>query len=243
MLDAAQREVLQKKNIANVAAKLHRGGTLTAREQAILAGASGESGYCSNLDELGAELGVDRRTLANAKRRFAKAFGERKHILERADGRYHIASWREFLDAHGVTGRAKMGDEDEIDERQIRLRTLKYDLDRKEHELQKSKDLTLAISQFEAALGTMLSSFNSALNALPGRTTPKLLPRLRAAVLNALRGKLAPSVFTKVDAALSGPAIIDFADVEEILVTEIDIAKRALAECDYLKQAMDEDLE
>ena len=36
--------------------------------------------------------------------------------------------------------------------------------------------------QFETALSVMLSNFNAALNAFPGRATLKLLPRLRSAV-------------------------------------------------------------
>ena len=235
MLDAAQRDVLLKKNLANVAAKLQRGGTLSAREQALLAGASGESGYCGNLDELGSELGVDRRTIANAKKRFAKSYGERKHILERADGRYHIASWREFLDAHGVIGRAKGGDPDVDDERALRLRAMRFDLDRKEFELQKAKDLVLAVGQFESAMGVMLSEFNAALTALPGRAGSKMLPRIRSAVLNALRAKLTAKVFAKVDEALTGADTFGFADAEEVLAAEVDLVKRTLVKCDYLQ--------
>ena len=241
MLDAAQVATLHKKNISNIAAKLQRGGTLTAREQAILAGASGESGYCSHLDELGAELGVDRRTLANAKRRFAADFGKRH--LARADGRYHIAGWREFLDANGIIGRAKNGDVDLDDEKALRLRAMRFDLDRKEFELQKAKNLLLPVAQFETALGVMLSNFNATLNALPGRAAPKMLPRVRAAVLNALRVKLSKSVFRQVDEVLSGPAIIDFAEIELILSGEVDIAKDIISKCDYLQQEVEEDLE
>ena len=238
-LDAATLAKVQQKNLANILKKLERGGTLTAQEQAVLAGGTGESGYCQNLDELAAELGVDRRTLANAKRRFAKDFGARN--LTRADGRYHIAGWRQFLDANGVIGRVKGGDPDLEDERALRIRGMRVDIERKEHELQKSRELTLAVPQFEAALGIMVGNFNAALNSLPGRAAPKILPRVRAAVLRGLRARLTPSVYTKVNAALSGEGIIDFADVEEVLRGEVDIAKRTLSECEYLKSEVDDD--
>lgn len=241
MLDADALQKINKKNLTNILRKLDRGGTLTAREQAILSGASGESGYCQNLDELAAELGVDRRTLANAKKRWTKDYGIRH--LERADGRYHIAGWREFLDAHGVIGRGKGGDPDVDDERALKLRAAKFDLDRKEYELQKSKDLMLAVAEFEAALGIMVAAFNATLNALPGRAATKMLPRVRTAVLNALRAKLPKKVFAQVDEVLSGPSIIDFADVEEILSREVDIAKQTIVKCDYLENEVDEDLE
>ena len=239
MLDAAAREQITKKNLANVLAKLQSGGTLTARELALVAGASGESGYCSNLDELGAELGVDRRTLANAKKRFGKDYAEKKHILERADGRYHIASWREFLDAHAVAGRGKADDLE--DERALRLEATRLDLRRKRIQLDKEEDLLLAVAQFEAALGQTVSSFNAAVTALPGRAALKILPRVRTAVLNALRGRLPAKVFAKVDEALTGAEVIDFADVEEVLAAEVDLVKRTLSACDYLQ--VDEDLD
>jgi hypothetical protein len=63
------------------------------------------------------------------------------------------------------------------------------------------------------------------------------LPRARAAVIRALRKALDEKTFKLVDAKLPKDFAIDFADVEETLSAEVDLVKRTLSECEYLKPA------
>ena len=60
-------------------------------------------------------------------------------------------------------------------ERELRLRAMQVDLDRKEFELHRLKDQTLPLAQFEFCLQRMCSALLATLNALPGRAAPLLI--------------------------------------------------------------------
>lgn len=227
-LTADQLEKVRGKQVANALAKLQAGKTLTAREEALLAGASGAAGYVATWEELAQELGLDRRTLQNARKRFA-----RDAPVSRADGRKPVADWRAWAEKHGLRGRA--GDAELVDERDVKLETAQLNLEIRRFEFEKAKDRMLPVAQFETALGVTLTNFRAALNAHPGRATGKILNRIRGALLLSLRARLSPTVYAKVDEALGRDGAIDFADVEEVLRSEVDLILRTLAECDCLQ--------
>jgi hypothetical protein len=160
-------DVALRKHRANIRTKALRGDTLTAAQQATLAGAKSGGGYALNLDDLGDACGVDRRTLANAKKRNAREYAKRRKLLERADGRYCIAEWIRFLKDVGVEGRR--GDAELEDERAVKLDLLKIERDTKRFNLERIRDQLLAVAQFEAALAATVSNFLQALNAFGGR--------------------------------------------------------------------------
>ena len=75
---------------------------------------------------------------------------------------------------------------------------------------------------------------------MPGRAAAKIVQRARAALLLMLKASLTVKQFEKVEQIVQ-TAPIDFADIEEILQNEADLAKRALETCDYLQPEPDLD--
>ncbi len=221
-------EKLRQKEIANIQAKLDAGKTITARQSALLAGASGASGYVGTWEDVAKELGVDRRTLQDARKRFGK-----DTPADRADGRKPVAEWKAWADRHALNGRSKNAEL--VDERAIKLETARLNLEVKRFEFEKAREKMLPVAQFEAALGVTMQNFGAALDAHPGRATGKILNRVRAALVVSMRARLSPAVFSLVDEALSRDGAIDFADVEEVLRAEVDLILRTLSECAYLE--------
>lgn len=246
-------EDLQKihtKQVANIIRKLGEGKTITAREQKILdeESAVGDSptahalparNYTDSWDELADAIPIDRRTLFNFRQNYAALIKQRKKQLDRADGRHCVAEWRKLLDECEIRGRGEnnpdLRDAGMIDVKQLVLRERQLAVEREEFKLAKEKNLYLEVTECQAAFAATVSRFNGALNALPGRASGKILPRARAAVIRALRKALDEKTFKLVDAKLPKDFAIDFADVEETLSAEVDLVKRTLSECDYLK--------
>lgn len=240
---------LETKELANVIRKLNAGGTLTGPQRAILAQARGAgvdgaaepaaAAFVSKWEDLARAASIDRRTLTNARQRFAAEIKERGAELTRADGHHNVAAWIAFLDEKGVRGRGinnpATTPDDYIDERQLRLKREKVRLDREEFELAKAKEAMLPCSEYETALAQMVGAFNVVLNQLPGRATGKLVTRARAGLLDLLRETLTPKQFEKAEALFETTAI-DYADIEEILRAEMDLARRTLAECEFLRE-------
>jgi hypothetical protein len=109
-LTAADREKIEAKKLANVLRKLNSGGTLTAREEAILqASLAGdpqtpEVGFVQTWDQLAAELSkcgtpITRRAIQEWRR--DPRYRDRCPI-DRADGRKEVASWLRFMVEHGL---------------------------------------------------------------------------------------------------------------------------------------------
>jgi hypothetical protein len=243
-------ERLQTKQIANAIRKLNAGKTLTGREETLLAkaraGGDGDEpaatvqtsgNFAATWDELAQACTVDRRTLTNVRERFAKELKEQEGEWLRADGRKGVAWWIRFLDEKGVRGRGVNNPQiDYIDERQLRLRREKVQLDKAEFELEVAKEKMLPVTDFEHALSVTVGNFNATLNAMPGRATAKIINRARTVILALLEQVLTAKQYEKVDQALNS-AQIDYADIVEILQDEVDLAKRMLETCDYLTVA------
>lgn len=237
---------LRTKQVANIIRKLNAGKTVTAREEAILAQERGpepvervqtsappaESGYAKTQEELAAALGVDRKTIGNVIRDTPDHLPGKKRGAE-SDGRYCIADWRLLLDKLGIRGRGA-NNPPSLDERELKLRALKLDLDRKEFELDRAKKSMLPVAEFEAAFGVVQSQFLASLNALPGRAAAKILQRARAAILTWLQAALKPAALAKAEEAL-GKTAVDFADLEEVLLAEVEFLKATLSKCEYLE--------
>jgi hypothetical protein len=248
-LTADDLQRLHTKQVANIIRKLGEGKTITSREQKILdeeqtrgestaAGTAATTAFVQNWDELADAIPIDRRTLQNFRDHEAALIEANKKDLIRSDGRKCVVAWRALLNECGVKGRgANNTDPHMPDVRDMQLREWKFKLDKSEFALQKEKDLVLPRTEFEAALSVTLSKFVAALNALPGRGAGKLLPRARAALVAALKKALPPKTFERVDAALSKDFAIDFAEIEETLQNEVELVKRTLETCDYLKPA------
>ncbi|MDP9290955.1 MAG: hypothetical protein M3O82_01165 [Verrucomicrobiota bacterium] len=159
---------IRQKNIANILRKLNAGKTLTAREEALLGGATpSDSGFAKTQDELAKACGVDRRTILNARKQFARTAPPK-----RADGRYPIYEYKTWLSQHAVSGRR--GDVELESERDIKLQHARLRLDRERFDFEKEKDRMLPSTQFEAALARTLSAFVAALNAFPSRVNELL---------------------------------------------------------------------
>ena len=238
-----QREVLHKREIFNIGAALKRGERITAAERRLLdestAGVEpteNAGNFVETWDELATALGVDRRTLTNFRTRHAKRIKEEGRELTRADNRHNVAAWRQLADEFGeLKGKGSNNPEiDYVDERQLRLRRETFQLKKAEWEFEKAKDLMLPIAEFEAALGVTVGAFTSRLDQLPGRATGKIVSRNKAAVLSLLKEVLTEKQFEKAETKLE-QAAADYADIERILQNEIDVAKRELGGCDYLK--------
>lgn len=241
-------QLLHTKQVANIIRKLTEGKTLTAREQKILdqeqsrgaatADDPDAPAFAQNWDELADAIPIDRRTLQNFRDIEKELIAQNKKKLFRSDGRKCIVEWRTLLNECGVKGRGTNNtNPDQPTVRELQLREWKNKLDRSEFALQKEKDQVLPITEFETALSIMLSKFVAALNALPGRGAGKLLPRARAALMSALKNALDKKTFARVDEKLGQYFAIDFAEIEETLQNEVELVKRTLEKCDYLKPA------
>lgn len=232
----AQREALREKQFLNAVKKVNAGRSITAREQAMIDGHldADEPMYCHGQQNLADAVGLDVKTIRNFIKKHPDDLPGKKRGAE-SDGRFCIPDWRKKLAKYGIKPRG-VNNREVDNERELRLREWKLKLDRAEFEIQKSKDLMLPVADFEAALGTTLGQFRSSLNALPGRAASKILNRARTAVLNMLRSVLTPEQFTGIDQAMSDKkaASVDYADVEEVLVAEVDLVLRTLEKCDYL---------
>jgi hypothetical protein len=245
-------EKIEARRLANVLRKVNAGERLTKQEEAFLerekAKATGKSGlvpveapqtgYVSNWDDLAKAASIDRRTLTNVRKRFVAEIKALGTELTRTDGRHVVAAWLAFLDEKGVRGKGinnpETTPEDYVDERQLRLRRERVQLDKAEFELAKAKEALLPVVDFQSALQVTIGEFNAVVNQLPGRASGKIVQRARAALLRMLKLALPAKTFEKVEAAVQ-TAPIDFADIEEILQEEVDHAKRTLAACEYLQ--------
>lgn len=108
MLSRRQAEILLRSDLANLAKKVKAGKTLTAGERNLLQSALGggkasTAEYVDNVTELAEILGVTRQTIGNWK----KIEG---NPGTKADGRYHVPSWREFQRLRGHTDDAAAED-------------------------------------------------------------------------------------------------------------------------------------
>ena len=86
--------ILLKGDLANIAKKVKGGKTLSKGERDLLqasvsGGIPSTAEYCDTQDELGRLIGVTRKTI----QRWRKLDGSPE---PRADGRWHIPSWRQF---------------------------------------------------------------------------------------------------------------------------------------------------
>jgi hypothetical protein len=179
-------------------------------------------------------LGVSRRTLSTWRRRYKGKCPDlgnveawRAFMRERGLGQYSLR-----LNAPDGGGERP---EDSQSERELRLAERRVRLEREQFELAKAIEQTIPISQVQAALAAMVGAFNATLNAMPGRAALKVIDRARVAFLDAVRDLLTEKQFEKLEAALNS-AQIDYADVEEVIRAEVDLAKRTLCECDYLQK-------
>jgi hypothetical protein len=168
-LTAEQLQVLRNKNVANIARKLQAGGRLTAREERLLqeanAGTTAEDdSNFYNLGDLARALGLSRRGLNKARKRFPD-FPE-----PRDDGRYEYVAALAWKNVHEIKPDPDDADEDEDtefsksywDRRRARLEyergIFAFEVDKQRH---------LPIEEVTTALGQMLAGFRTALNMLP----------------------------------------------------------------------------
>jgi hypothetical protein len=129
-----------------------------------------QSGFAPNQDVLADLLGVDRRTLTNARQRFGDDAPKK-----RADGRYPILEYKAWLDRCGIRGRgANNPDVNDMDARELDLAERRLRLRKAEFELNKAEQSMLPVAQFERALAKMLAAFLQQLNAFGPRINENL---------------------------------------------------------------------
>jgi hypothetical protein len=132
--------------------------------------AEAESGFAPNQDVLADLLSVDRRTLTNARQRFADDAPKK-----RADGRYPILEYKAWLDRHVVRGRgANNPDVNDLDARELDLAERRLRLRKAEFELNKAEQSMLPVAQFERAWFKNHAALLAALNAFGARVNENL---------------------------------------------------------------------
>ena len=125
-------------------------------------------GFAPNLDVLAEECGVDRKTIDNARKRFA-----RDAPKKRADGRYPLAEYKQWLAKHDVRGRGINNPSNAIDDGQHPkaywdCERARVDFERAVLSLEIEKSKHVELDEMCAALGQMLVGFRTAINMLPG---------------------------------------------------------------------------
>lgn len=132
--------------------------------------AEAESGFAPNQDVLADLLGVDRRTLTNARQRFADDAPKK-----RADGRYPILEYKAWLDRHVVRGRgANNPDANDMDARQLDMAERRFKLETAKHKFEREKDALLPVAQFERAWANTHAALLAAMNAFGARVNESL---------------------------------------------------------------------
>jgi hypothetical protein len=206
-LTGEQLEALQKKNLANIAAKLKAGGRLTAREDRILqAAAAGldpeDDKNFYTLGDLSKALGLSRRGLNKARKRYPD-FPE-----PRDDGSYEYAECLAWKVRHEV----KPEPDDDAEENDTEFsksywdrRRARLDFERGFYAFEVEKQKHLPITEITSAVGQMLAGFRTALNNLP------------------------PS------AARWIVGLRDFHAIRHKLQDEVDAVLQALGRCDYME--------
>lgn len=169
--------------------------------------------YAKDQIELARLLGVTRQTVGNCLRHYKTA---RPPVPQtKADGRYDVEAWREFLLAHNIARKAESVPADELpdvetDEGNTRTvadwkaEKVRLDCERIEINNRKLKGELVEVAELEPMLGAMLSAFRTAANNLPGRASQKLI------------------------------GLRDYHDVEEILKAEVAVTLRTLEACPFL---------
>ena len=246
---------LQDKQLANAIRKVTEGKTLTAAERALLAGAGGNpstpaTGYAKSWDDLAAALSVDEKTLFDFRKRHAPAVKKAGKTLTRADGRHVVAEWRAFADnlgelnGRGVNDPCK-SEADYLNERSLKLRALKLDLDRKEFELAKQKDELIEKANVQIALGHVMSQFRQSLDSMPSRLARllgdvdvkgKARELVRAAAGEIAKVRTEDGVFQIVERlvirSLPEP---DYHSRLDVITREIEILKGTLRACPFIQ--------
>jgi hypothetical protein len=112
-LTPEQASLVLRKDVENILRKVSENKTLTAGERKLLESFQhgSDKEYADNAVELAEILGVNRKTIS----RWRKIDGSPE---PRADGRYHIPSWRQFKIEHGREG----AEDDEHNPRQRKVR-------------------------------------------------------------------------------------------------------------------------
>lgn len=139
-------------------------------KSSVVQEAEANAGFAPNQDILSELCGIDRRTLTNARQRFAA-----DEPKKRADGRYPIVEYKAWLDRHNVRGRGENNPDNNCETaRDLQLREWRLKLERAEFELAKAKEAMLPCAQFELALSRTMAAFLAALNAFGPRVNELL---------------------------------------------------------------------
>lgn len=160
-------EKIRLKALANIIRKIQEGRTPTGRESAMLEEFSRgghsiapASAYAGTQQELAQRLKISRKTITNHQR-------DAGAPVTRADGRYDVAAWSQFLREREIIDE---GGDDPATEK----KNWKHELDRlKCEEIQLSLDTArrdlVSMGEVAAAAGRTVTAFRTALNQLPGR--------------------------------------------------------------------------
>ncbi len=244
---AAELEVATLKNIVE---KIGAGGIPTARELDILKAAtqpdkeedSEPIRHVKSWDELAAALSVEKQTLYNFRKAHAAEIKRLSkpptpnHIrLTMADNRHVVARWRALADGFGeLNGRGDNNPEASIDERQLRLRERQFKVEQAEHKLAEQKRDVLPLIEYQEALRLLLSSFDTALKQIPGRSAARIAEASRQSMLALLKSEVTAKQFATLSALLTKPPL-DPSAVITILDDEIETTRRVLAEADFFQ--------
>lgn len=215
MLKPEDAEKVLTKDLANVIRKVHTSKPLTAAERALIAqvGAGAplvgdaSSAFAKTYDELAQRLGLTRKTLQNAAKRFPADVPR-----PRADGRHDVAAWSRFVITHNIartaegieTAASDGGDDRPITVTDWKAKELELKCEKLSIENAKVAGELVAANDVEAGLSSLLAAARQALNNLPGRAAQKVLH------------------------------LTDFHEAEDILQAEVDLVLRVLQRCEFL---------
>ena len=151
--------------------------------------------------------------------------------------------WLRFMKAHGLgkfslrqdapLSKAVVPSDDATEERALRIRERKLQVDRAEYKLQKETGAVLPLAEFQAALMKCFGGFNGALKQMPGRAAEQIALSARNSFLAALRAIVPAKQFEKIETALQS-ASIDYGTVARILDDEIDLIVTYLGACEFI---------
>lgn len=201
-------ETVRRQQVKNILSKQAAGHALTAREERILMEAASDTPPgASNFARTYDELASRLDVSRKSIQNWQKQYPQ-DWPRPRGDGRHEVTAWLDFMAMHHLAGADPDGhaDDQPVTLADWKAHELKLKCERLEIENTKTAGELVELADVETGTTALVGGFNQALN--------NFVPRLAQKILGCT----------------------DYHEAVEIIQAEVDIVRRTLARCDFLKR-------